>query len=222
VIGVTPIGVRLTRWRRDSVLGSTATFPKDRQMADTGNTDAEKDGGSQSSRGLVLVLTGNGKGKTTAALGTALRAAGYGHKVAIIQFIKGTWHYGEIDALKRIPQIELHRTGAGFYKIMGDDLPEHVHRKAARDGLELAREKLRSGRYRLVILDEINNAIHTGLLATEDLLQLLDEKPEQVDLVITGRDAPAEVVERADLVTEMKEIKHPFQQGILARKGIDY
>jgi cob(I)alamin adenosyltransferase len=173
-------------------------------------------------RGLVLVFTGNGKGKTTAALGTALRAAGYGLKVAIIQFIKGTWHYGELDALERIPQIEIHRSGAGFYKIMGDELPEEVHRQAAQEGLELARQKIRSERYRLVILDEINNAIHTGLLELDELLKLIDEKPKTVDLLITGRDAAPELVERADLVTEMKEIKHPFQQGILAKKGIDY
>jgi len=177
---------------------------------------------SEPTRGLLLVLTGNGKGKTTAALGTALRAAGYGFKVAIIQFIKGTWHYGELDALKRLPQIELHRSGAGFYKIMGDDLPEEVHRKAAAEGLALARQKLTSGRYRLVILDEVNNAVQTGLLSLEDLLGLIDDRPRDVDLMLTGRDAAPEVVERADLVTEMKEIKHPFQQGILAKKGIDY
>lgn len=177
---------------------------------------------SEPTRGLLLVLTGNGKGKTTAALGTAVRAAGYGYKVAIIQFIKGTWHYGELDALKRLPQIELHRSGAGFYKIMGDDLPEEVHRKAAAEGLALARQKLTSGRYQLVILDEVNNAVQTGLLSLEDLLGLIDDRPHEVDLMLTGRDAAPEVVERADLVTEMKEIKHPFQQGILAKKGIDY
>ena len=177
---------------------------------------------SEPTRGLLLVLTGNGKGKTTAALGTAVRAAGYGYKVAIIQFIKGTWHYGELDALKRLPQIELHRSGAGFYKIMGDDLPEEVHREAAAEGLALARQKLTSGRYRLVILDEVNNAVQTGLLSLEDLLGLIDDRPHEVDLMLTGRDAAPEVVERADLVTEMKEIKHPFQQGILAKKGIDY
>jgi cob(I)alamin adenosyltransferase len=173
-------------------------------------------------RGLILIFTGNGKGKTTAALGTALRAVGYGHRVAIVQFIKGTWHYGELDAVARIPEIELHRSGAGFYKIMGDQLPEEVHRQAARQGLELAREKMQSGRYQLVILDEINNAVHTGLLRVEDVLGLLDDKPETLSLILTGRDAKPEVMERADLVTEMREIKHPFQQGILARKGIDY
>jgi cob(I)alamin adenosyltransferase len=173
-------------------------------------------------KGLVLVFTGNGKGKTTAALGTALRATGYGHRVAIVQFIKGTWHYGEMDALEKIELIELHRSGAGFYKIMGDDLPEEAHREAARRGVELAGEKLRSGRYQLVILDEINNAVHTGLLDEEDVVSLIEAKPPQVDLILTGRDARQRIVELADLVTEMKEVKHPFQQGILARKGVDY
>jgi cob(I)alamin adenosyltransferase len=177
---------------------------------------------SEKIRGLVLVFTGNGKGKTTAALGTAIRAVGYGHRVAIIQFIKGTWHYGEMDGLGRIPEIELHRSGAGFYKIMGDTLPEEVHRKAAREGLELAREKLRSGRYQLVILDEINNAIHTGLLEVSEVLDLLEDKLDFVDVILTGRNAAPEILERADLVTEMNEVKHPFQRGILAKKGIDY
>ena len=173
-------------------------------------------------KGLILVFTGNGKGKTTAALGTALRTIGYGHRVAMIQFIKGTWHYGEMDALARLPEIELHRTGTGFYKIMGDKLPEEAHRQAAHEGLLLAREKLLSGSYRLVILDEINNAVHTGLLAVAEVIDLLADKPDHVDLILTGRDAAPEILERADLVTEMRDIKHPFQQGILAKKGIDY
>lgn len=173
-------------------------------------------------QGLVLVYTGSGKGKTTAALGTALRAAGYGFRVAMIQFIKGTWHSGEVDALERFELIELHRCGAGFYKMKGDDQPEEVHRKAARQGLALARDKLLCGRYRVVVLDEINNAVHAGLLTVEDLVDLLDDRPPGVDLVLTGRDAAPEVVQRAHLVTDMQEVKHPFAQGITARKGIDY
>ena len=173
-------------------------------------------------RGQVLVFTGNGKGKTTAALGTALRAAGHGYRVAIIQFIKGTWNSGEVDAISRMGQIELIRCGAGFYKMAGDDLPEEVHRKAAAQGLATARSKMLAGRHQLVILDEINNAVHTGLIALEDLLLLLEDRPEGVDLILTGRDAAPEIVERAHLVTEMREVKHPFQQGITARKGIDF
>jgi cob(I)alamin adenosyltransferase len=174
------------------------------------------------SRGLILVFTGHGKGKTTAALGTALRVIGHGRRVAIIQFIKGTWRCGEMDAIERIPEIELHRCGAGFYKIMGDTLPEEVHRQAARDGLALAREKIRGGAFQLVVLDEIHNVVSAGLLSVQDVLALIDDKPEEVDLLLTGRDAAPEIQERADLVTEMREIKHPFQKGILAKKGIDY
>ena len=178
--------------------------------------------GKEKSPGLVLVFTGDGKGKTTAALGTALRTAGYGHRVAIIQFIKGTWHSGEEDSLALVPQIELHRSGAGFYKGPGDNQPEEVHRQAARGGLDLAREKVLSGEYRLVILDEVNNAVHSGLLGVEDVLRLIEDRPKDLDLVLTGRNAAPEIVQRADLVTEMKEIKHPFSQGIMAKKGIDY
>ncbi len=172
--------------------------------------------------GLVLVFTGNGKGKTTAALGTALRAVGYGYRVCIIQFIKGTWHSGELDAIERMGNVELMRSGQGFYKMGGDDLPEEVHRKAAAEGMAAARSRMRSGRYEVVILDEINNAVHAGLVPLEDLLLLIEDRPLGVDLVLTGRDAAPEVIERAHLVTEMREIKHPFQQGITARKGIDY
>ena len=177
---------------------------------------------SEHAQGLVLIFTGNGKGKTTAALGTALRAAGYGLRVVCVQFIKGTWHSGEVDALARLPQIELHRSGAGFYRMAGDDLPEDVHKKAALHGLALARQKMLSGRYRVVILDEINNAVHTGLLPLVEVLDLLDDRPPEVDVILTGRDADEELVARAHLVTDMREVKHPFQQGIMARKGIDY
>lgn len=173
-------------------------------------------------QGQVLVFTGNGKGKTTAALGTALRAAGYGYRVLIVQFIKGTWHSGEIDALERLPQIQLVRSGQGFYKMGGDDLPESVHRDAAAEGLGRARKAMLGGRCDVLILDEINNAVQTGLIALEDLLFLLEDRPAGVDLILTGRDVAPEVVERAHLVTEMREIKHPFQQGITARKGLDF
>jgi cob(I)alamin adenosyltransferase len=177
----------------------------------------------QKSRGLIAVHTGNGKGKTTAALGTAFRAVGYGKRVCVIQFIKGDWHYGELDAAKRLePELEWIRAGIGFYRIMGDDRPEKAHREAAAEGLATAREKITSGDYPLVILDEINNAIHEGLLDVADVLAVLREKPEAVHVILTGRDAPPELIQMADLVTEMKEIKHPFRQGILAQKGFDY
>ena len=172
--------------------------------------------------GLVLINTGDGKGKTTAALGTALRCAGYGRPVLILQFIKGTWHYGELESLKLIPQITLRRAGAGFYKILDDRFPEEVHRQAAADGLAIARQAVRSGDYALVVLDEILYAIQEGLLSLADVVALLGERKPDVSVVLTGRHAPPELIELADTVTEMREVKHPFQKGILAMKGIDY
>ncbi len=173
--------------------------------------------------GLIIVNTGNGKGKTTAALGTALRACGYGQKVLMIQFVKGPWKSGEQLAAARLaPEFELVKTGKGFFKIMNDRLPEEDHKEAARLGLELAKEKIQSGAYDLIILDEINNAIADGLLPVESLLSLLDARPETLHIIITGRNAHPKVIERAHLVTEMTEIKHPYAQGILAQKGIDF
>ncbi|MBI5879804.1 MAG: cob(I)yrinic acid a,c-diamide adenosyltransferase [Chloroflexi bacterium] len=177
----------------------------------------------ESRRGLVMVYTGNGKGKTSAALGTVVRAVGYNWQVCIIQFIKGSWHYGEMDGIKRLaPNVEFIQAGQGFYKIVDDKLPPEVHRQAAHEGLQLAREKIQSGKYDLVILDEINNAIQTELLTVDEVLGLLDIRPPWLHLLLTGRGAPDALIERADLVTEMREIKHPFQQGLFAQKGIDF
>ncbi|MSP60552.1 MAG: cob(I)yrinic acid a,c-diamide adenosyltransferase [Myxococcales bacterium] len=172
--------------------------------------------------GLVLINTGDGKGKTTAALGTAIRHAGYGRKVLIIQFIKGTWHYGELESLARIPEITLVRAGAGFYKILDDKFPEEVHRQAAAEGLALARSSVASGEYSLVVLDEIIYAIDEKLLSLEQVLELLTQRRPEVSVILTGRHAPQALIDQADTVTEMKEIKHPFRDGILALKGIDY
>ena len=172
--------------------------------------------------GLVLINTGNGKGKTTAALGTAIRHAGYGRKVLVLQFIKGTWHYGEMDALALIPQITFERSGMGFYKILDDKYPEEVHKQAAAAGLTRARHAVSSGEFSLVVLDEIIYAIDEGLLALPDVLDMMALRRPDVSVILTGRNAPAELIEIADTVTEMKEIKHPFQQGVLALKGIDY
>ena len=177
----------------------------------------------QKVRGIIAVNTGDGKGKTTAALGTAFRAVGYGKRVCVIQFIKGDWHAGELDAAKRLaPELEWHRAGLGFYKILDDDRPEEAHRRAAAEGLALAREKVASGDYALVVLDEINNAIDTGLLDVEAVLEILRDKPEPVHVFLTGRNAHPDVIALADLVTEMREVKHPFREGMLAQKGFDY
>ena len=173
--------------------------------------------------GLVIVHTGDGKGKTTAALGTALRACGYGLRVVMIQFIKGPWKTGEqISAGRLAPEFELIKAGRGFYKIMGDRIPEEVHRKAADEGFRLAEERILAGAHDLVILDEINNAVHDGLLTIEQVLSLVDRKPPHVHLILTGRNAHERLIERAHLVTEMREVKHPYRQGILAQKGIDF
>jgi cob(I)alamin adenosyltransferase len=174
--------------------------------------------------GLVVVYTGNGKGKTTAALGAALRAIGHGYKVAVIQFIKGPgFIYGEELAAERyIPNLEIIKKGKGYYKIRGDNIPEEIHRQAAQEGISLAEEKIVSGKYHIVILDEINIAVDKGLLSLEDVLRILDKKPRSVHVILTGRNAHPALIERADVVTEMKEIKHPFQKGIKAQGGIDY
>jgi cob(I)alamin adenosyltransferase len=173
--------------------------------------------------GLVLVNTGDGKGKTTAALGTVLRAVGYGHHVLIVQFIKGSWMYGELKSIKRLePEVEFHRMGKGFVGIVDDNLPREQHAAAAKEALAFAKERLASGDYRLVLLDEIFIAVGLELITVGDVLDVLDVRPEQTSLILTGRGAPPEIIERADTVTEMKEIKHAYRKGILAQRGVDY
>jgi cob(I)alamin adenosyltransferase len=174
-------------------------------------------------RGLVIVYTGKGKGKTTAALGIVLRAVGHGMKVGMIQFIKGEWYYGELTSSKRLePEFELVAAGKGFVGIIDDDHPREDHQNAARAALGLAKEKLRSGGYQVLILDEINYAVKLGLISEDDVIDLIKSKPLEVTLVLTGNYASDAVIAAADLVTEMREIKHPYQQGIKAKKGIDF
>lgn len=178
---------------------------------------------NKDSKGLLVVYTGDGKGKTTAALGMCIRAVGYNWSICLIQFVKGSWKYGELKGLKRLePNVELHVIGTGFVGIVDDDKPFEEHQAAARKGIELAVEKITSGTYQLVILDELNVALDLGLISDEDVKRLLAARSEQQHLVITGRSAADWVIEAADLVTEMTEIKHPYQKGILAQKGIDW
>lgn len=175
------------------------------------------------SRGLLIVYTGNGKGKTTAALGMGLRAIGRGWRVLMIQFGKGSWHYAELDSVKRLaPDFEIVPMGKGFYKILDDHHSEKEHRESAERALEFSRQQMVSGNYDLLILDEISGAVASGLLPVESIVKLVEDRPKELTMVLTGRDAPPEIVERADLVTEMREIKHPFQLGLKAQKGIDY
>ena len=173
--------------------------------------------------GLVIVYTGGGKGKTTAALGMALRAVGYGHKVCMIQFIKGSWHYGEMDSSKKLaPEFELVAIGKGFVGILDDKSPKEDHEKYAEEAIKMCKDKILSEKYDLIILDEINYAVNLGLINIKSVMDLIKLKPKKLDLVLTGNHAKEEVLKLADLVTEMKEIKHPFQSGIKAKKGIDF
>ena len=174
-------------------------------------------------KGLVIVYTGGGKGKTSAALGLVLRAVGYNHKVCMVQFVKGSCHYGELDSAKRLaPEFEMITAGKGFVGILDDKSPREEHVKAANDTLMISREKILSGKYNVVILDEINYAVQLELLKLDDVIDLIKSKPAELDLVLTGNHATKEVIELADLVTEMKEIKHPFKSGLKAKKGIDF
>lgn len=177
----------------------------------------------QNENGLVIVYTGKGKGKTTAALGMALRAIGHNYKICMIQFIKGSWHYGEMSSSKRLePEFELTAVGKGFVGILDDNTPKEVHQKIANEAIQISKEKILSGRYDLVILDEINYAVNLGLIDLSQVLDLIRIKPQNISLVLTGNYVRQEIIDAADLVTEMKEIKHPFQRGVRAKKGIDF
>jgi len=170
-------------------------------------------------KGYIQVYTGAGKGKTTAALGLALRAVGHGLRVCMVQFMKNDRGIGEIRAAELLaPRLSIHPMGPkGF--ITGK--PRPVDHEMARKAFDFARDVVQNGAYDVVILDEVNMAVHFGLLSVEEVLDVMDRKPDSVELVLTGRDAPPEVVERADLVTEMTEIKHYFAKGVAARKGIE-
>ena len=171
--------------------------------------------------GLVIVHTGNGKGKTTAALGLAIRAWGEGLKVLILQFIKGGWKYGELKALDKFaPDITVKQCGEGFTRRGNTDMAKH--QEAAKKALDEAKIAMQSGKWDMLILDEINYAIDFGLVPEDQVLDLIKHKPAKLHLVLTGRNAKPEIIANADLVTEMKEIKHPFKQGIKAQKGIEF
>lgn len=169
---------------------------------------------------MIIVYTGNGKGKTTAALGLAMRAAGWGQQVAIIQFIKGFKDTGEWKMIERIPEIDIYQTFDD--KKLGIGKPRPEHRKSVSDGIKLTKKIIKNKKYDVVILDEINNAVHYGLVEAGEIIKLANEKPVEMTIVFTGRGAPKQLLEIADLVTEMKEIKHPFKSGIPAKRGIDF
>lgn len=174
-------------------------------------------------KGLLIVYTGPGKGKTTCAIGTAVRAVGQGLRVLMVQFIKGSWHYGELDAAKMLgdDKFEIRPMGRGFVKVGGAETdPEDI--RLAEQCWETGRAAIHSGNYDLVILDEINYVISYKMLSVEKVVDALKGRPEQVHVICTGRNAHPLLVEEADLVTEMKEVKHPYTKGILAQRGIDY
>ena len=174
-------------------------------------------------KGLIIIHTGPGKGKTTAALGTAFRAVGQGLKVLMVQFIKGSWHYGELDAAQMLggDRFKILPMGRGFVKV-GAEKPNPEDVRLVEEAWQFASENIRSGEYNLVILDEINYAISYKMLDPEVVVQTLKAKPEMVHVILTGRNAHPSLIELADMVTEMREVKHPYQKGILAQRGVEY
>jgi len=172
-----------------------------------------------SKKGLIHVYTGMGKGKTTAALGLALRASGAGFKVHMIQFMKGR-KYSEIYAIKNLKNFTISQFGRDEF--VNKEKPEKIDIDLAEKGLAYAKDIIKNGEYDLVILDEINVAVDYKLIALNDVLDLIKQKPKELELVLTGRYAHPEIIKNSDLVTEMLEIKHPYQKGIKCRKGIDY
>ncbi len=177
---------------------------------------------AEARRGLVLINTGPGKGKTTAAMGTALRAVGNGMKVLMLQFLKGSWHYGELDAVKAFDgNFVLKQMGRGFVKIGGAETdPEDI--KMVESAWNEAREAILSGEWDMVVLDEINYAIGYGMLDPAKVAETLKARPEMVHVILTGRNAHPSLVEIADTVTEMRQVKHAYEGGVLAQRGIEY
>jgi len=171
-------------------------------------------------KGLIQVYTGNGKGKTTAALGLALRAVGHGKRVLIIQFMKGETGYGEqSSAMKLSPLLTIIKAGREAFVSRSN--PDPIDFKLAQEGLSLAKRAIEAGECEILVLDEINTAVDFGLITLSDLLRFIDSKPETLELILTGRNAKPEIIEKADLVTEMVERKHYYRRGIPARKGIE-
>jgi cob(I)alamin adenosyltransferase len=173
-------------------------------------------------KGLIMVNTGAGKGKTTAAMGTALRAVGCGLKVLMLQFLKGSWHYGELDAVQAFgDRFVIKQMGRGFVKVGGAETdPEDI--RMVEECWKEAEEAIGSGEWDLVVLDEINYAIAYKMLDAEKVAAVLREKPEMVHVILTGRSAHPTILELADTVTEMREVKHAYQKGIGAQRGIEY
>jgi len=180
----------------------------------------QRGGDMAANKGLLMVFTGDGKGKTTAALGLSIRAMGHGFKVCIIQFIKGSWKYGELESMKRFSDLmDFHVTGRGF-TWKSEDLEKD--KKAARAGWQLAKSAITSEKYRVVILDELTYLIKLNMLDEKEVVETLLNKPDNLHIVVTGRNACSRLKEAADLVTDMQAVKHPLEKGIKAQKGIEF
>jgi cob(I)alamin adenosyltransferase len=174
-------------------------------------------------KGLIIVFTGDGKGKTSAALGVALRAVGHRMYVSMVQFIKGSLATGEAMAAERLaPEFEFVTMGRGFVNCCGSTMPLAEHRSAAGEALAAARERLLSGAWDVLVLDEINTAVSLGLVDAAQVLSLIREKPPKLHLILTGRNVHPDIVAAADMVTEMRSVKHPYDNGQTARQGIDF
>jgi cob(I)alamin adenosyltransferase len=173
-------------------------------------------------RGLIIVNTGPGKGKTTAAMGTALRAVGQGMRVLMLQFLKGSWHYGELDAVQAFgDKFVMKQMGRGFVKVGGAEAaPEDI--QMVEEAWAEAEREILSGQWDLVILDEINYAIGYGMLDPARVVEALRRKPEMLHVILTGRNAHPTIVELADTVTEMRQVKHAYEKGVMAQRGIEY
>lgn len=175
---------------------------------------------------MIILFTGNGKGKTTSSLGQMVRVVGRGKNALMIQFIKGPWRSGEDDFAEKfkIPaeSFQVKKMGLGFVGILGDKLPIEEHMKAAEEGLKLFKKEAASGKWQLIILDEINVAVSLKLLKPEQVFEAVKDYPKEKLLILSGRNAPKEFIDIANLVTEMKEIKHPFNDGELAKLGVEF
>ncbi len=185
-------------------------------------TDAKEANAGTQRRGLLLINTGAGKGKTTAALGTAMRAAGSGMRVLVLQFLKGSWHYGELDAAERFSgDLVIRQLGRGFVKVGGAETdPEDL--RMVREAWDESVREMNSGEWDMVVLDEINYAIGYGMLEPETVATSLQARPPMLHVILTGRNAHPLLVELADTVTEMREVKHAYARGILAQRGVEF
>lgn len=172
-------------------------------------------------KGLTVVFTGDGKGKTSAALGAVFRALGHGFNCKVIQFIKGSMETGELFLAQKLkPELEIVQTGKGF--TWDKNTPESEHKEAAQKGLQMAKSDIASGNFQMVVLDEIFYALKAGLIDTAQIEEIISMKPDEMHLILTGRGAPQVIIDKADMVTNMDPVKHPMQKGIKAQKGLDY